>query len=639
MGYGLIATPGGVDSHVHIASPALFPAALSGGVTTIITAGFVEPPWAMERALLGMDGWPLNIGLQAGARGEDDGAFDALLDAGACGFKIHEDYGAYPELIDRVLRFADANDVSVALHTDGLHESAELEDTVAAIAGRTVHAYHVEGTGGGHVPDLLGLVREANILCSSTTPTVPYGVNAGVEGWPMIILNHGASYAVASDRELVAERVHPATMAAEGPLHELGAIGIVNSDSQGMGRIMETVRRSIQLADAMRAWRATEAGQGHPGLPAGPPIRPIRPSASCATSPRPRSSQRSRTGSRRTSARWHRAGWPTSCSGSRPTSGSSPSSCSRAGSGPGPPSARGMPRSSAPSRRATRRTGAGPAGQAPPASLTFVSERGAADADLVRRLAAGGRTVVPVRNARGLTRADLVHNRATAPIEIDPVDGRVTLAGRPLASEAVTRGPAQPAVLVALNEATAPARSGRGLCCRPRRPGPAQGIPTRWRGIDHAYSSSDHGAAVIAAVAAACSSTGGGSAGASSPSAASSAAAALTGKTWQLTALTTKVPAFQGVDPGRRPGEVHDRVQVGRDVLRQGRLQPGLRGLHVHGVRRHDDHARTVDDGHVPPGIDGQPVRRRAVDGRELQDRDRRAHDHVVATRGRCSTS
>ena len=104
---------------------------------------------------------------------EDDGALDALLDAGACGFKIHEDYGAYPELIDRVLRFADAHDVSVALHTDGLHESAELEDTVAAIAGRTVHAYHVEGTGGGHVPDLLGLVREANILCSSTTPTVP----------------------------------------------------------------------------------------------------------------------------------------------------------------------------------------------------------------------------------------------------------------------------------------------------------------------------------------------------------------------------------------------------------------------------------------------------------------------------------
>ena len=136
----------------------------------------------------------MNVGLQAGARIEDDGALEALLDAGACGFKIHEDYGAYPALIDHVLRFADAHDVTVSLHTDGLHEAAELEDTVAAIAGRTVHAYHVEGSGGGHLPDLLGLVREANILCSSTTPTVPFGVNAAAEGVPMIVLNHGASF-------------------------------------------------------------------------------------------------------------------------------------------------------------------------------------------------------------------------------------------------------------------------------------------------------------------------------------------------------------------------------------------------------------------------------------------------------------
>src|SRR6188508_1291050 len=270
MGYGLIATPGAVDSHVHAISPALLPAALSGGVTTLITAGFEEPPWAMERTFAGLDGWPVNVGLQAGARIEDDGALEALLDAGACGFKIHEDYGAYPALIDHALRFADTHDVSVSLHTDGLHEAAELEDTVAAIGGRTVHAYHVEGSGGGHLPDLLGLVREANILCSSTTPTVPFGVNAAAEGVPMIVLNHGASFGVADDMELVRERVHPATMAAEGPLHELGAIGIVNSDSQGMGRMMETVRRTVQLAHVMRAWRATDAGRGHPGLPEDP---------------------------------------------------------------------------------------------------------------------------------------------------------------------------------------------------------------------------------------------------------------------------------------------------------------------------------------------------------------------------------
>ena len=275
MGYGLIATPGAVDSHVHLISPELLPAALSGGVTTLITAGFEEPAWAMERTLAGLDGWPLNIGLQAGARAEDDASLDALLDAGACGFKIHEDYGAYPEMIDHVLRYADAHDVSVSLHTDGLHESAELEDTIAAIAGRTVHAYHVEGSGGGHLPDLLGLVREANIICSSTTPTVPFGVNAAAEQIPMIVLNHGASFAVPDDVALVAERVHAATMAAEGPLHELGAIGIVNSDSQGMGRMMETVRRTIQLAHVMRAWRG-HGGRRRSSRSAGRPGRRLR---------------------------------------------------------------------------------------------------------------------------------------------------------------------------------------------------------------------------------------------------------------------------------------------------------------------------------------------------------------------------
>src|SRR4029079_16146137 len=178
----------------------------------------------IERTLLGLDQWPLNVALQATARAEHDGSLEALLDAGACGFKIHEDYGAYPELIDHVLRFADAHGVTVSLHTDGLHESAELAEPVAAIAGRTVHAYHVEGTGGGHLPDLLGLVRERNIICSSTTPTLPYGLNATPEHVPLIVMNHGGSMAVPEDVELARERVHPATMAAEGPLHELGAI-------------------------------------------------------------------------------------------------------------------------------------------------------------------------------------------------------------------------------------------------------------------------------------------------------------------------------------------------------------------------------------------------------------------------------
>nr|MBA3413742.1 urease subunit alpha [Chloroflexia bacterium] len=240
VAYGLIATPGVVDSHVHLIHPGLMPAALSAGVTTLITAGFEEPPASMLRTLRSLEAWPLNVGLQVNARAGGESTLAPLLEAGGCGFKIHEDYGADPELIDATLAFAEHHDVSVSLHTDGLHETAELEDTVAAIGGRTVHAYHVEGAGGGHVPDLISLVREANVICSSTTPTIPFGPSAAAEHLPMIMLNHGGRGSVPADLALMSERIHPATRAAEGPLHERGAIGIINSDSQGMGRIGET---------------------------------------------------------------------------------------------------------------------------------------------------------------------------------------------------------------------------------------------------------------------------------------------------------------------------------------------------------------------------------------------------------------
>ncbi len=438
MGYGLIATAGAVDSHVHAISPALMPAALSGGVTTLITAGFEEPPWEMERRLLALAEWPLNVGLQAGARTEDDGSLEALLDAGACGFKIHEDYGAYPELIDHVLHFADAHDVSVSLHTDGLHESAELEDTIAAIAGRTVHAYHVEGSGGGHLPDLLGLVREANILCSSTTPTVPFGVHAAAEGVPMIVLNHGASFAVPGDVELVRERVHPATMAAEGPLHELGTIGIVNSDSQGMGRIMETFRRTIQLAHVMRAWRSSAAGAGHPGLPADPDDafdstdRVLRYLAKVTIEPAIAHGVSDHVGSLRAGRLADIVLWKPAFFGVKPELVLKAGFPAWAPLGDG----NATVERSEPTRYTPDWGGRGRA--AASLSMTFVSERAASNRAVAARLAAAGRTLVAVRGTRGLTRGDFARNRATAPIEIDPRDGRVTLAGRPLEVEPVS---------------------------------------------------------------------------------------------------------------------------------------------------------------------------------------------------------
>jgi urease subunit alpha len=438
--YGLIATPGGIDTHVHTLSPNLMPAALSGGITTLVTAGFNEPPAAMERTLRGLESWPLNVGLQANARSTEPGTLDALLDAGAVGFKIHEDYGAYPELIDATLRYADGHDVSVSLHTDGLHESAELEDTVAAIGGRTVHAYHVEGSGGGHVPDLIGITREPNVICSSTTPTIPWGVSAADEGVPMTILNHGASESVAEDAALIAERTHPATMAAEGPLHELGAIQIVNSDSQGMGRIMETVRRTFQMADAMKAWRSTPAGVGHPGLPvdrsdaeAADNDRVLRYLAKVTIEPAITHGLAGHVGSLRAGRLADIVLWKPAFFGVKPEFVVKAGHVAWQPLGEGNATVDGAE----PTRYAPQ--WAGSAHGAPSVSALFVSA--AADPTTLRRRLDTGRQILPVAGCRDLGRVSLVRNRATAPIEVDPADGRVTLAGRPLAAEPLTDVP------------------------------------------------------------------------------------------------------------------------------------------------------------------------------------------------------
>jgi urease subunit alpha len=419
MGYGLIATPGAIDSHVHLISPQLMSAALSGGVTTLITAGFEEPPWAIARTLAATADWPLNVGLQACARAEDVGAMAALLEAGACGFKIHEDYGANPDLIDATLRFAEANDVSVSLHTDGLHESAELEDTIAAIAGRTVHAYHVEGSGGGHVPDVIGLVREPNVICSSTTPTIPFGVNAAAEQVPMIILNHGASFAVAEDVALVRERVHPATMAAEGPLHELGAIGIINSDSQGMGRMMETVRRTFQLAHVMTGWDGTlGSGDAHDATE-----RVLRYLAKVTIEPAITHGVAEQVGSLQVGRLADIVLWEPAFFGVKPAVVFKGGMPAWAPLGEGNATVEGAePTSYRPDWGGAGRTAASLSTLFVAGSTTDLSD-----------LAIGGRTVTSVRGTRGLTRSSLRRNRVTAAVDVDVRDGAVVLDGRPLA--------------------------------------------------------------------------------------------------------------------------------------------------------------------------------------------------------------
>ncbi len=420
IAYGLVATPGAVDSHVHLITPQIVPAALSAGVTTLITAGFEEPPWAMERSLRSFEEWPINIGLQANARDGAPATLDALLDAGAVGFKIHEDYGAYPELIDQVLAYADAHDISVALHTDGLNESAELEDTVAAIAGRTVHAYHVEGAGGGHVPDVIGLVREPNVICSSTTPTLPYGVNAVAEHLPMTVLSHGLSMDIAEDVEAARERVRATTMSAEGPLHEMGAIAITNSDSQGMGRIGETLRRTLQLAHVMKAWAADSQSKDDN-------VRVLRYLAKCTIEPAITHGIADHVGSLRPGRLADIVLWKPAWLGVKPEIVFKSGYPAWGSYGEGNAAVEG----SEPRRFVAGWGGRGLA--AASISVTFVSST--IDATAFARRIGSAREHLAVERTRGLTRADLHLNTATAAVDVDPTDGAVTLDGRPLAVE------------------------------------------------------------------------------------------------------------------------------------------------------------------------------------------------------------
>jgi urease subunit alpha len=452
MGYGLIATAGGVDSHVHLITPRLIPVALAAGVTTLITAGFEEPPAAIAATLRAFEHLPVNLGLQASARSEVRDAARRVIEAGAVGLKIHEDWGAYPEIIDAVLGIADDYGVAVALHTDGLNESCELEDTVAAIGGRSVHAYHVEGAGGGHIPDLLGLVREPGIICSSTTPTIPYGTGTAAEHPEMIVAVHGGSGADPGDLELAAERVRSATLAAEGPLHELGAISIINSDSQGMGRIGETVRRTWQLADAMKAWRGEAAGGSWPDAPdvrrdiprpavsqAGDGLGPddnervLRYLAKYTIDPAITHGIAGHVGTLAPGRLADIVLWRPSYFGVKPELILKAGHFAWGALGEGNATVEGAE----PRRYAAHWGGHGRT----PASLsvTFVSQA-AMDAG-VRTSLGGERRLVAVRGTRSVTRESLTAGRACPPITIDPADGAVRLDGRRLAAAPVADVP------------------------------------------------------------------------------------------------------------------------------------------------------------------------------------------------------
>jgi urease subunit alpha len=266
-GEGLIATAGAIDTHVHLLSPRIMEAALASGVTTIIGQEFgpvwgvgVNSPWALRHAFGAFDAWPVNIGFLArGSSSNADPLIEALEEGGACGFKVHEDLGAHARALDTALRVAEDHDVQVALHTDGLNESLSVQDTLAVLDGRTIHAFHIEGCGGGHVPNVLSLAGVANVIGSSTNPTLPFGRDAVAEHYDMIIYAHGLTAGLPSDQQLAHDRIRASTMGAEDVLHDLGVIPITSSDAQGMGRAGETVRRTFAVAAKMKAERGPEA--------------------------------------------------------------------------------------------------------------------------------------------------------------------------------------------------------------------------------------------------------------------------------------------------------------------------------------------------------------------------------------------
>jgi urease subunit alpha len=255
-GEGLIATAGAIDTHVHLLSPRIMEASLASGVTTILGQEFgpvwgvgVNSPWALRHAFNSFDQWPVNIGFLARGSSSDRAPLvEALVEGGAAGFKVHEDMGAHSRALDTALTVAEEFDVQVALHTDGLNECLSVEDTLKVLDGRTIHAFHIEGCGGGHVPNVLKLAGVPNVIGSSTNPTLPFGRDALDEHYEMIFAAHGLNHHSHSDHHMVKDRIRGGTMGAEGVLHDLGVIGITSSDAQGMGRAGETVRRTFQLA-------------------------------------------------------------------------------------------------------------------------------------------------------------------------------------------------------------------------------------------------------------------------------------------------------------------------------------------------------------------------------------------------------
>jgi urease subunit alpha len=417
-GEGRILTAGGLDTHIHFICPQQVEDALHSGITLMLGGGTgpahgtlattcTPGPWHISRMLMAADSLPMNLGFAGkGNASLPDGLVEQVA-AGACALKLHEDWGTTPAAIDNCLNVADAMDVQVMIHTDTLNESGFVENTLAAIRGRTIHAYHTEGAGGGHAPDIIKVVGSANILPSSTNPTRPYTVNTIEEHLDMLMVCHHLDRSIPEDVAFAESRIRKETIAAEDILHDLGAFSVISSDSQAMGRIGEVITRCWQTAHKMKVQRGRlEGEQGENDN-----LRARRYIAKYTINPAVAHGLSRHVGSIEEGKRADLVLWSPAFFGAKPEMVLMGGMIVVA--------QMGDPNGSIPVQPMYSRPMFGALGKAKQASaVTFVSQA-AMQADVRGQLGLG-KTLLPVEDTRTIGKADMRLNNATPHIEVNP---------------------------------------------------------------------------------------------------------------------------------------------------------------------------------------------------------------------------
>ena len=432
-GEGMIVTAGGVDTHIHFICPQQIEEALASGITTMLgggtgpavgTAATTCTPgaWHIHSMLMAADAFPMNLGFFGKGNVSRPRPLEEQVEAGAVGLKLHEDWGSTPAAIDNCLDVAERMDVQVALHSDTLNEAGFLESTVAAFKDRTIHTFHTEGAGGGHAPDIIAAVGHANVLPSSTNPTRPFTVNTLDEHLDMLMVCHHLDPAIAEDVAFAESRIRRETIAAEDILHDLGAISMMSSDSQAMGRVGETILRTWQTAHKMKAQRGPLAGDSDRSDNA----RVKRYVAKYTINPAITHGIAHAVGSVEAGKIADLVLWRPAFFGAKPSM--------VVKGGMIAASLMGDPNASIPTPQPVHwRPMFGSFGGGLKKSFTFVSQA-AFDAGVAAQLGLA-KTVIPVRGTRGLRKRDMIHNGATPHMEVDPETYEVRADGRLLVCE------------------------------------------------------------------------------------------------------------------------------------------------------------------------------------------------------------